>query len=170
VVDLSVRRIRRDEGRTLKVLRLRALADAPHAFGLTLAEASQRSDEEWAALAEQGAESATEAVFFAESERTLLGMVMASVDDDDGSSSALRAMWVASTTRRQGVGRALVSAAVEWCSTIGTDKVQLWVARTNPEAIALYESMNFVIVPDAQPPAAWGGAADRWAMMARPTS
>ncbi len=42
-MEFTVRRIKPDEGTTLKQVRLQALADAPRAFATTLAEARQRT-------------------------------------------------------------------------------------------------------------------------------
>src|SRR5713101_349138 len=44
---MDVRPLRPDEGLIYRNLRLRALSDAPDAFGQTLGEAESRSDEEW---------------------------------------------------------------------------------------------------------------------------
>ena len=56
----EIRRVRADEWEALRDLRLRALADSPHAFATTLAEAERRSEAEW-----REAESGREAKFYA---------------------------------------------------------------------------------------------------------
>ena len=45
--------------------------------------------------------------------------------------------------RRQGVGRALLEAAVEWAPEHGVAKLELHVFPWNEAAIALYESFGF---------------------------
>jgi hypothetical protein len=49
----SIERLRPGDGTRLSALRRRALADAPDAFGNTLAEARRRSPEAWEALIEE---------------------------------------------------------------------------------------------------------------------
>jgi hypothetical protein len=44
---MEVRPLRPDQGLIYRNLRLRALSDAPDAFGQTLQEAESRSDQEW---------------------------------------------------------------------------------------------------------------------------
>jgi len=63
---LTIRRIRADEGRLLRSLRLRSLEEAPEAFGQTLDEALARPDDEWVAQARQAAEGDRRAWFIAE--------------------------------------------------------------------------------------------------------
>jgi len=46
-VPISVRRVRAGEWRALRALRLRALAEAPNAFGSTLARESAFPDDTW---------------------------------------------------------------------------------------------------------------------------
>src|ERR671917_264257 len=53
VAMVTVRRIRADEGPLLRDLRLRALADAPEAFGQALQDAQAQPDAEWTQAARQ---------------------------------------------------------------------------------------------------------------------
>ena len=52
-------------------------------------------------------------------------------------------LMVASDARRQGVGRALLEAAVEWARNGGVRKLELHVFPWNEPAIQLYESFGF---------------------------
>lgn len=47
--------------------------------------------------------------------------------------------------RRKGVGRALLTDALEWAPTAGIKRVELYVYARNAPAIALYEAFGFVI-------------------------
>ncbi len=51
---------------------------------------------------------------------------------------------VAPTTRREGIGRRLVLAGLEWADAVGAHQVMLEVDATNTAAIALYEQVGFV--------------------------
>jgi len=52
-------------------------------------------------------------------------------------------LMVAQDARRQGVGRALLEAAVEWARGAGVRKLELHVFPWNEAAIALYEKFGF---------------------------
>jgi RimJ/RimL family protein N-acetyltransferase len=50
---------------------------------------------------------------------------------------------VAADARRQGVGQALLDAAVDWARSAGVRKLELHVFPWNEPAIALYERFGF---------------------------
>ena len=52
-------------------------------------------------------------------------------------------LMVASAARRQGVGRALLEAAIAWGRSAGVRKLELHVFPWNEAAIALYEAVGF---------------------------
>jgi RimJ/RimL family protein N-acetyltransferase len=52
-------------------------------------------------------------------------------------------LMVAMAARRQGVGRALLEAAIAWARTAGVRKLELHVFPWNEAAIALYEAVGF---------------------------
>ncbi len=52
-------------------------------------------------------------------------------------------LMVAMAARRQGVGRALLEAAIAWARTAGVRKLELHVFPWNEAAIGLYESVGF---------------------------
>jgi len=52
-------------------------------------------------------------------------------------------LMVAQDARRQGVGRALLDAAVAWARTAGVRKLELHVFPWNEAAIALYDAFGF---------------------------
>jgi ribosomal protein S18 acetylase RimI-like enzyme len=67
---------------------------------------------------------------------------------------------VENATRRRGIGRALVRAAVEHARDEGLHAVGLHVSVTNPGAVALYEAEGFVVtrrIPQFYPPRAFDG-------------
>lgn len=78
-----VRRIRPDEGLRLRALRLRALADAPLAFGSTLAREEAFADEVWQDRADRGAAGEGRVTYVAEDGDWWVGMVTGLVDDPD---------------------------------------------------------------------------------------
>ena len=123
----------------VRAIRLRALADAPDAFGTTLAQDEARPLGEWRARLEDP-EAAT---FLASAGGRDAGLVTVRPYGESGGPAGLFGMWVAPEARGQGVGGALVDAVVAWARARGCARVLLDVADANPPAIRLYESRGF---------------------------
>jgi len=85
------------------------------------------------------------AVFVAEHEDgTLVGRLSVGRDPHPASTHVADVgLMVALAARRQGVGRALLDAAVEWARGAGVRKLELHVFPWNEAAIALYEAFGF---------------------------
>jgi len=133
----ALERLGPEGGPRLRAIRLRALADAPDAFGSTLADAEGRSPEDWAA---QVAQLPT----FVWSEGGAdLGMVRAAPRDGDPAAAYLISMWVAPEARGRGVGAALVAEVVAWARGRGLRRVLLDVGAHNAAARRLYERLGF---------------------------
>jgi ribosomal protein S18 acetylase RimI-like enzyme len=71
------------------------------------------------------------------------GLAWARIDENAPEIAHLYQMWVAPTWRRQGVGRALLDAAVAWAQIAGAHTLELNVTSDNNEAIRLYERVGF---------------------------
>ena len=130
-------------------MRLRALAEAPHAFSTTLAEAEARADGEWRDAAARGAAGDRWVTFVAEASGRLVGMASGHYPDeqhrtlDDPAIPQLMQMWVAPEARRSGVGRALVGAVSRWLAQRGSAVVRLGVNAADAGAVAFYASLGF---------------------------
>jgi GNAT superfamily N-acetyltransferase len=135
---MDIQRLSGNEGLRLRHLRLRALADAPDAFGSTYAEAVARPMESWA---QQLQEIAT---FVAVEDGVDVGLVRCANDAHHRDTAWLMSMWVAPEARGQGVGKALVDAVIECARTSGAARLLLDVADDNRQAIALYARKGFV--------------------------
>lgn len=123
----------------VRAIRLRALGDAPDAFGMTLAEELDRSEASWKArLDDPGI-----ATFLATSGDRDVGLVVGGRWDDEPDAAGLFAMWVAPEARGTGVGGALVDAVVGWARDLGRRRLLLDVADGNEPAIRLYASRGF---------------------------
>jgi GNAT superfamily N-acetyltransferase len=132
-----VRRLRAEEWREARELRLRALADAPSAFLRTLAEEREYGDDVWQARA-AAVEDRTS--FVAEHAGALVGSATGLVE---GGEAFLVAMWVAPEHRRAGAGAALVESVVAWARGCGAAGVTLDVNETLEPAVALYSHAGF---------------------------
>jgi RimJ/RimL family protein N-acetyltransferase len=85
------------------------------------------------------------AVFVAEDEDgTLVGRLSVGRDPHPASTHVADVgLMVALGARRQGVGKALLEAAVDWAREAGVQKLELHVFPWNDAAIALYDAFGF---------------------------
>jgi ribosomal protein S18 acetylase RimI-like enzyme len=143
--ELLVRQFAPDEWRLYRTLRLAALAESPDAFGSTLAHELARTDPAWATRLARGAQSAHELPLIAQIDSEPAGLAWVWLEDGDPAKPAhLQQMWVTPQTRRQGVGRALLDAAIAWARRVGARAVTLDVTTGNTDAVRLYEAAGFV--------------------------
>ncbi|MGW0180747.1 GNAT family N-acetyltransferase [Nocardia sp. NPDC003345] len=115
-------------------IRLLALAEAPYAFGSTLAEAEARTDRGWRDLL------AARTQFLCTTGDLDLGTVGA-VAEGDG--AHLISMWVAPDARGAGVGDLLVRSVIDWARAGGHPAVRLEVSDGNDIAERLYHRHGF---------------------------
>ena len=151
IVDVTVRRVRPDEGAALKAVRLAALADAPSAFGSSYATEVDMSEDDWTMRAARGAAGTSSVTYLAVVEHSVVGIVGAHRPDPAASSVELVSMWVSPAQRRAGIAGQLVGAVLEWADGIGASSVELWVTRGNDAARRLYEAAGFGETGECQP-------------------
>ena len=85
------------------------------------------------------------AVFVAEEGGAIVGRLSIARDQHPASRHvADLGLMVAASHRRQGIGTALLQAAVQWARSGGVQKLELHVFPWNTAAIALYERFGFV--------------------------
>jgi GNAT superfamily N-acetyltransferase len=147
---LRVRRIRADEGALLRDLRLRALADAPEAFGQGLPDAEAQPDAAWTQAARQA--SAGDSRIWLIAEEGAVDHDAADVPRPVGLVQGRRrppdtllifSMWVDPAGRRRGTGRVLVDEVTSWGRSWGARRAVLWVFAVNEPAIRFYEKLDF---------------------------
>lgn len=142
--------MRSEEWEALRDVRVRALADAPDAFGTTHAEALARPDEWWIEWARRSAESYEQAMALAWEGGAAVGMAGA-FRHDEGKGWQVISMWVDPAHRGRGVGRALLEVAVAFAEARGAGEVTLSVTDGNDSARRLYESYGFADTGTAEP-------------------
>jgi GNAT superfamily N-acetyltransferase len=150
-VTPSVRRIRPDDAAPLRGLRLRALADAPTAFGSRLEREEAFPAEVWEERAAHGAAGENRVTYVAEDGNRWLGMATGRVEDPAEARFELVGMYVEPGARGRGVGTALVEAVTGWARGRGADRLHLWVTSTNHGAIALYRRCGFRATGQGKP-------------------
>ncbi len=140
---MEVRRIDAHEWGELRDLRLRALQDAPDAFGSTHTEESARTDAqwmEWASVLGDGPSFGAVAI----DDDHWVGMAVGAPHRDHPGEAGLFAMWVAPDARHAGIGRGLVERVVRWARSEGFPVLRLLVTQTNAGAMRLYERCGFI--------------------------
>jgi ribosomal protein S18 acetylase RimI-like enzyme len=138
MIDLHV--LTPDDWPVWRELRLRALAEAPYAFGSKLADWQGAGDREqrWRdRLMWKGA-------------HNVVGLLdarpagMASGMPADDGSVELISMWVAPEGRGRGLGEALVGEVERWAGSTGADRFVLAVVASNARALAFYRRLGFI--------------------------
>ncbi len=137
---MAVRRLGPAEWAAFRAIRLRALQDAPDAFGASYADELALSDADWRARADR----ADRAVFVADGPGGLVGLAIGGPAPNIADTAALYSMWVDPAARRQGLASALIAAVRAWAAAAGYPRLGLGVTTSNAPAIALYERLGFV--------------------------
>jgi len=141
----EVRRVREDDWRVMRDIRLDALREAPSAFGSTYAGEMLFTESDWrrrasghgffAYLPDLGPRPMGLAGGFGEGEGT----------------AEMVSMWVRPEARGRGVGMAMVEAVVSWARARGMTRLGLWVTESNKPARRLYERCGFTLTGERQP-------------------
>ena len=133
-----------------KDVRLRALQDAPYAFGSTYARESEFSESEWLARVERW-NGERGAGFLAMDGGSPCGIAGALLDLTDSTRAQLVSMWTAPTHRQRGIGRLLVDEVLRWAQTRYVQLLLLMVTSTNQSAIRFYEGLSFTRTGRTEP-------------------
>lgn len=134
----SIQRIGPGFEARLRALRLRALRDAPDAFGSTWEEVAEWPTERWT-LQLRGLPT-----WLASEHDADVGVICTEPDDTDPSRRWLLSLWVAPEARGTGTGRALVETLARWATQQGASHLLLEVGAHNTAARRLYERAGFV--------------------------
>jgi GNAT superfamily N-acetyltransferase len=142
-MELKFRRIRADEGLSLRALRLQALADAPEAFASTLAHEQAFADAVWHERAAASAEGTCQVTIVAEGNGRLIGLATGiAAGGADNPHVLVVGMFIAREARRRGAGVALLEGIIDWARNRRA-RLELWVTTDNAAAIALYRKLGF---------------------------
>jgi len=139
-----VRHLGPEEWRLLREVRLRALADAPYAFGSTRQEEAAREDEWWITSV------TTLGWFVAVNGAEATGLIAAIPGEESGDYHVI-STWVAPERRGSSVAHQLVAAVVAWALHHGASGLVLDVAENNPRARRFYEKTGFVATGATKP-------------------
>ncbi len=124
-----------------KAVRLRALQDAPQAFGSTYQRESQFSDSEWLARVER-MNGERGIGFLAMDGETACDIVGAFLDQNDPTRAQLVSTWTSPTHHEQGIGRLLVAEVLKWARARDAHTLLLMVTSHNQPAINFYQRLG----------------------------
>ncbi|WP_437904724.1 GNAT family N-acetyltransferase [Sorangium sp. So ce327] len=136
---IDLRALTSEDWAAWRDVRLRALADAPHAFGSTLEEWENASEARWRARLELPG--SRNLVAYVDGEP--VGMATGAPFEG---TYELISMWVAPEVRGRGVGDALVEEILRWAREQGGSELRLDVKQDNLSAISLYVRHGFIDV------------------------
>jgi len=136
---LQIRTLTADDWAVWREVRLRALADAPKAFGSTLADWTGENDVEvrWRSRFDNVEFNAVAVI-----DDVVVGAV-GGIVTADRPEAELISMWVAPEVRGAGVGIRLIDSVVDWARGLSIGHLTIAVRRDNHRAVALYERAGF---------------------------
>ena len=147
-MEFEVRRINESEATLLREVRLASLKDAPFAFGANFQDEQQKPLAAYVSDAKRLATSETSTLFFALNNKKVVGQIGAFLASD---TAYICAMWVSPAARRSKAGSTLFGSASDWLADLGAKEIYAWVADSNTNAVAFYESLGFTATDKAQP-------------------
>lgn len=139
---MLVRRLVSQDAAEYRELRLAALRESPASFGSSYEEECDRPLGDFVTLLGEG----ERAFFGAFSDTRLVGSVGVGRESSlkERHKGFIRGMYVVPTARGQGVGRALLTCAIDFAATIpNLQQITLAVNASNVPAIRLYQSVGF---------------------------
>lgn len=148
----TIRKVRPDEWRLWRDVRLRMLRDDAAFFSSRYEDAVREPDETWLRWVRDADAGEVKALLCAVDAATgqWIGVVGGFVRIDP-SEAQLISMWVAPEARGRGVARVLIRELAGWAASRGCATVFLFVQEANAPAQALYARMGFEPTGDRTP-------------------
>jgi ribosomal protein S18 acetylase RimI-like enzyme len=147
----QIRRMRANEWRELRRLRLEALRDTPLAFGSTYEREAAFDDAEWQRWIGEAAAGEAELGVVAADGQRWVAMARGSRSFRDPADAYLLGVYVGPAWRRRGLARAVSTEMIGWARLRGFRRLLLHVADWNQGARRLYESLGFVFTGATEP-------------------
>ncbi|MFE4975137.1 GNAT family N-acetyltransferase [Kitasatospora sp. NPDC056651] len=139
MTELELRSLTSEDWPLWRELRLAALAEAPYAFGSTLADWQDAEESRWRARLEIPGALDLMAVLDGHPVAIASGVP----DDDDTTAGELISLWVGPQARGRGVADRLIAEIAAWAAERGRTTLKLAVAPDNAAALALYRRNGF---------------------------
>jgi len=141
--SLRIRRIEPHEIALHRDVRLRALRDAPDAFGEAAAEVEARPALYWEDLTRSVTEPGRHVMFLACEGDAVCGSIYGLRDAESSNSGRVGGSWVEPSYRRRGIGNALLQAVISWAKDQRFERLRLWAPAASAAALAFYRQAGF---------------------------
>ena len=141
---MSIRAVGAGDAAPLRALRLRALADAPDAFGATAQDEAAQPPAHWSRLARRSEAADELVIYVAIVEGRWVGMAAGRWYDHDRGIAGLWGMWVEPELRGRRLGERLVAAVQAWAAEGGGGFLRLGVVTAADDPTPFYERLGFV--------------------------
>jgi GNAT superfamily N-acetyltransferase len=140
--EITIQQVNRQNLDSFKKVRLEALRESPLAFGSTYAREAAFDDAEWLKRLQRW--NGERGIGFLAMDGEVGCGIAGALIEEDKSRATLVSMWTAPTHRKDGVGRMLVEAVLEWAKTRGVKSLDLLVTGVNDGAMRFYDRLGFV--------------------------
>lgn len=141
--NMHIRALGSDEITLHRDVRLRALQDAPDSFGGTMEEEERHPLEYWENQTKAVSGAGRNVMFLACEGTEILGMIYGLRDRERSDGARVGGMWVESSFRRQGAGRQMLIAVIDWARERSLNHIGLWAPAHSVAAMTLYRQMGF---------------------------
>ena len=141
LLEVSIRRIREEDWKHYRTIRMKSLESDPAAFCTTLADVLGWEDSQWVERARENASSQNSSLWIAFLSNQPVGIVGIFMEN---SIFNLCHMWVDPAVRGKHLGRRLVETAIVWVRSVDhSAQIRLEVGTSQHEAIRLYTRCGF---------------------------
>jgi GNAT superfamily N-acetyltransferase len=137
--------------RLWREMRLEALADAPTAFGETLARAETYTEDRWRSWWRDQEAGTVGPRYIARVDGEPAAMASICFPDDHGNEPLLISMWASPKSRGRGAARRLLDACIDYSARTGHARLLLGVVEDNLPARRLYERYGFTLTGGSEP-------------------
>jgi predicted GNAT family acetyltransferase len=144
-VSFTLRRATHDDWQVYREIRLRALAEAPDAYGSTVEHESDFDESTWRSR------TGDSYLLFAMLDGRVVATATAIPDRHEAGGQEIVGMWVDPDARGLGIAASLVQALADRAAVDGAPSIALWVADGNDVARRVYERCGFVATGQREP-------------------
>ncbi|MCP4599918.1 MAG: GNAT family N-acetyltransferase [Proteobacteria bacterium] len=143
--DITIYLAETKDWQTIRDVMLEMLADAPHAFGETLAKAKARDVNEWKHMTGQLTNTPDSCVYIATDHQGVCAFVLADTGFPQLPPGAVLAarLWVTPRRRGMGLGRKLMDVVSCWAKEQGMDQIYVGITDTNLDVVKFYEHLGY---------------------------
>lgn len=149
--DITIRTMTAEDWTHYRDVRLRALADAPDAFGSTLEDERGLPDEHWQKRLAAASVSGRDLPLMAWWGGVPVGLAYAKADASAAGVINLFQMWVDPAHRGRGIALAMLDSVMLWAKSIQATALQLGVASGQGAAMRIYLKAGFTPSGLAEP-------------------